>query len=41
MFESIVSKPTNFIHTAMRAIASLGRHALWLTVAAILAVFLV
>ena len=41
MFESIVSKLTNFIHTAVRAIAALGRPALWLTVAAILAVFLV
>jgi hypothetical protein len=41
MFESIVSKLTDFIHTGVRAIASIGRHAAWLTAAAILAVFLV
>lgn len=39
MFESIVSKLTNFIHSAVRALGSI--HALWLTAAAILAVFLV
>ncbi len=41
MFEAIGCKLTSFIHTAVRAIASLGRHTLWLTPAAILAVFLV
>ena len=41
MIEAIVSKITNFIHTAVRAIGSIGRHAPWLTAAAILAVFLV
>lgn len=41
MFESIVSKLTSFIHTAVRAVASFGRPALWLTAAATLAVFLV
>ncbi len=41
MFESVVSKISNFIHTSVRAIGSIRRHALWLTVVTILALFLV
>ena len=40
MFESVVSELADFIHTAVRVIAALWRHALWLPVAAILALFL-
>ena len=41
MFESVVSKLADFIHTAVRAIGSIGGRAPWLIAAAILAVFLV